>query len=272
MHLGSSESGPAMSEIEAVLGDPSASLMLGLLAVSQHDRPDLLARLLARLSELRSTLGRPHWLLVDEAHHFLPAEAELPDAASASAFPGAIFVTVEPRLLATGVLESINFLIMPGPSAADTIAQYCQITGCEAPPLSRPPGKDDAVFWDRATGDIVIGPAPEPVTEHQRHIRKYAEGNLSDERSFHFRGPENKLKLRAGNLMTFLDLADGVDDATWLFHLGRGEYSAWIRAVIGDDELADEVGAIEGGRAADPVETRALVRAAVERRYTAPAA
>ena len=44
-------------------------------------------------------------------------------------------------------------------------------------------------------------------------------------KSFYFRGPENALNLRAQNLMIFLQMAAGVDEATWLHHLHAGDYS-----------------------------------------------
>src|SRR5262249_60220279 len=81
--------------------------------------------------------------------------------------------------------------------------------------------------------------------ERRRHVRKYAQGELAEEQSFYFRGPEGKLKLRASNLMLFLQLADGVDDDTWLHHLRRGEYSRWFRDSIKDGELADEAAGAE---------------------------
>jgi hypothetical protein len=40
-----------------------------------------------------------------------------------------------------------------------------------------------------------------------------------------FQGPENKQNLRAQNLMTFIALADGIDDETWLHHLKQHDYS-----------------------------------------------
>ena len=43
------------------------------------------------------------------------------------------------------------------------------------------------------------------------------------------------------NLTLFLQIADGVDDATWLYHLGRGEYSSWVREHIKDAGLAEEL-------------------------------
>ena len=58
--------------------------------------------------------------------------------------------------------------------------------------------------------------------EHRRHSRKYAEGELPQDRSFYFRGPQGKLNLRAQNLMVFLQMAEGVDDETWLASSAQG--------------------------------------------------
>jgi hypothetical protein len=93
---------------------------------------------------------------------------------------------------------------------------------------------------------------------------------LPEDRSFFFRGSDNKLNLRAQNLILFLQLGDGVDDETWLHHLHAHDYSTWMRASIGDDELADEVQSIEDSDS-DPKESRKHLREAVEARYTLPA-
>jgi hypothetical protein len=101
-------------------------------------------------------------------------------------------------------------------------------------------------------------------------MRKYAEGELQPDRSFYFRGPEEKLNLRAQNLMTFLQLADGVDDETWVHHLRRGDYSGWFRAAIKDEPLAAAAARVERERSLSPVESRARIRALVEELYTSP--
>jgi hypothetical protein len=112
-----------------------------------------------------------------------------------------------------------------------------------------------------------------PRVEHKRHVRKYAEGELGPDKSFYFRGPEGRLNLRAQNLRLFLQVADGVDDDTWLHHLRQQDYSRWIRDALKDDDLADEVGRVEqtadATPALSPSESRALIRTAVETRYTA---
>ena len=76
-------------------------------------------------------------------------------------------------------------------------------------------------------------------------LRKYAEGDLGEDKSFYFRGPEGKLNLRAQNLLLFIQLAEGVDDDTWLHHLRQGDYARWFRDAIKDDALADEAARIE---------------------------
>lgn len=102
-------------------------------------------------------------------------------------------------------------------------------------------------------------------------MRKYAEGTLPEDRSFYFKGPEGKLRLRAQNLISFMDLADGVDDETWLYHLKRHEVSEWLRKAIRDDSIADEVAQIERQREIDANEARRRIRQLIEARYTLPA-
>ena len=102
-----------------------------------------------------------------------------------------------------------------------------------------------------------------------RHLRKYAEGDLGPN-SFFFRGPAAKMNLRAQNLTSFCELASGVDDDTWVFHLRRGDYSAWIAEIIRDDDLARDVSEIEQASHLAPLESRRLVRDAIDGRYMLP--
>lgn len=110
-----------------------------------------------------------------------------------------------------------------------------------------------------------------PRHERQGHSRKYAEGELGEDKSFYFRGPDGALNLRAQNLAFFLQIAVGIDDRTWLHHLRAGDYSQGLRDKIKDDELADEVARTEGDEALTPLESRRRIKEAIERRYTSPA-
>ncbi|MBV8887023.1 MAG: hypothetical protein JO235_23930 [Chroococcidiopsidaceae cyanobacterium CP_BM_RX_35] len=92
------------------------------------------------------------------------------------------------------------------------------------------------------------------------------------EKVHYFRGPNGKLNLRAQNLILFTQLAQGVDDETWLYHLRQGDYSRWFRSAIKDEELANEAAQIER-RATNTsaAESRDSIKAAIEQRYTLPA-
>ena len=68
-----------------------------------------------------------------------------------------------------------------------------------------------------------------------------------------------------------MQIADGVDDRTWLHHLHAGDYSRWLSDAVRDDELAAEVAEVESDRALDARESRARIKDAITRRYTAPA-
>jgi hypothetical protein len=145
----------------------------------------------------------------------------------------------------------------------------------EAPPggAAGPQESGEVLAWLR-------GPRAEPPfrlraepghTERRRHSRKYAEGELPPDRSFYFRGPEGKLKLRSSNLVVFLELAAGVDDDTWLHHLRQGDYSRWFREGIKDKGLAAEAEAVERREGLSAAASLEQIRQAVERRYTLPA-
>ncbi len=105
--------------------------------------------------------------------------------------------------------------------------------------------------------------------ERIRHRRKYAEGNLHWN-SFYFRGPDNRHALKAQNLVVFCQIAEGIDETTWTYHLRRGDYSRWFRTAIKDDYLADETEQVERRSDLEPGQTRQKIRELVNARYTLP--
>jgi hypothetical protein len=210
--------------------------------------------------------------VIDEAHHLLPASWEPGPAVLPESLDRLLFITVHPEMVARRALEAVNVVVAVGKSPRHTIEEFCRAVGESAPPVpSGDMGSDEVFYWSRKTGLACRLRLQLPRGERRRHIRKYAEGELPPERSFYFRGPEEKLNLRAQNLFLFLQLADGIDDATWLHHLRQGDYSRWFRVNIKDDELASEAATVESRRDLSPQESRAQIRAAIERHYTLPA-
>lgn len=130
----------------------------------------------------------------------------------------------------------------------------------------------DALVWKPATnaGPEIMRIAP-TEGDRRRHRRKYAEGELPLDRSFYFRGPAAQLNLRAQNLILFRQVAEGVDDATWLYHLREGDYSRWMETAIKDQLLAEAVRKVEQEFSLSAQDSRQRIADAIEERYTLPA-
>jgi HAD superfamily hydrolase (TIGR01484 family) len=254
--LGSPKGAPPASEVLDVLRKPGENIAINMLGIAVDHRPDYFAQLLPALADLRTRTGRPHWLVIDEAHHLLPAQWE---KAEAPLRPhGTLYVTVHASSVARAVIDTLDTLIVIGDNVDKTVRELCAVAKLPVPILA---------YRKLGTPRTLVVQTEPPKVERKRHSRKYMEGNLGKSRSFYFRGPDNKLNLKAHNLQLFVMLGDGVDEATWLYHAKLGEYSRWIRTEVKDEKLADEIEAIE--QLDGP--TREAVRAAIEKRYTLPA-
>lgn len=268
--LGGASRAPTLGEALEVLARPDRSLVLDLLAVPLADRPAFFQALLPRLQELRARTARPHWLVVDEAHHLLPADWQ-PDAqALPRALEGTLLVTVHPERVSPAALGAIDTVLAVGSDVRSTLEGFARaiapLGGEVAVPDVTPLPEGAGLHWSPGGEALPFRILP-PRDERHRHRRKYAAGSLPDELSFHFRGPDSRLNLRAQNLELFVQLAEGVDDATWLHHLRRGDYSTWMRSAIKDEELADAVAAVERG-GDHAAESRRRIRGVIEERYT----
>src|SRR6266700_2528727 len=271
--LGDKERAPTVAGALEVLEQPNRNVVVNLLGLGIDERPAFFSRLLPGLQDLRSRTGRPHWIVVDEAHHLLPASSELVSVTLPRTLSGMMLITVHPEHVAPAVLSSIDIVVAIGKSSDDTLRAFGEAVG--APPPATLPGTAGpgaALLWRRRpeARDPVWVRTLAPKSEHRRHVRKYATGELGEDKSFYFRGPAGQLNLRAQNLALFIQLAEGVDDETWLHHLQIQDYSRWFREAIKDEALASEAASVEEDTSLPPRESRALIRAAIERRYTLP--
>jgi hypothetical protein len=224
------------------------------------------------LSRLRAETARPHWLVIDEAHHLLPSAWNGVSLILPQEFAATILVTVQPDHVATEALQRVDYILALGSEADQVLASFCKAVGEPAPAAyGQSIDRGQALFWSRRSDELRIVLTIQPRQDRQRHSRKYAEGELGEDKSFYFRGPDGALNLRAQNLALFLQIAEGIDDGTWLYHLRAGDYSRWLRDKIKDSELADDVAQTEGDEALTPLESRGQIKEAIERRYTSPA-
>jgi HAD superfamily hydrolase (TIGR01484 family) len=271
--LGNNQRAPGVDEVLQLLENPETNAVVNLLGLRLEDRPSFFVGLLPRLQELRVQTGRPHWVVVDEAHHLLPWSWDAASLTLSQELTGMVFITVHPNQVAPAILSSVDTVVVVGESPEVALGAFSEVLGQRPPsvaPMTLQPG--EALVWSKQAGAAPFRVRITPSrSDRRRHRRKYAEGELGPDKSFYFRGPEGKLNLRAQNLVLFLQLAQGVDDATWLYHLRRGDYSRWFREAIKDETLATEAACVEGLANGSPDESRALIRAAIEQHYTLPA-
>jgi hypothetical protein len=250
---------PGADELRQLLRQPSARLVLNLSALTIPEKVTYATQALGVVAATRSSSGLPHWLIVDEAHHIAPAEGSSAVDLLRGAGESLALTTLSATLLAPEVRRLANLV------ASTDLRAFKEA-------LDRVP-KVGGTALERGEALLAAVNDTKPQArrfqvarrgvQHRRHLRKYAEGELPPDRSFYFRGPRGAMNLRAANLKRFCELAEGVDEATWAHHLARGDYSAWMREMIKDGELADEVAALENGAP----DARRRVLEAVRRRY-----
>jgi hydroxymethylpyrimidine pyrophosphatase-like HAD family hydrolase len=269
--IGSEQHAPASDELLQLL-ERFESTVVNLLGVTLADRPGVFAAALHDIQQLRARTGRPHWLILDEAHHLLPESWRPAPITIPQVLESAMLITVHPDHVSPAALAAVTTVLAVGPEPWQTINTFCAATG-EAPPAMSDDlqlDKLEVLAWFRGRSRPPFRVRVEPGSaERRRHRRKYAYGDIHD-KSFYFRGPEGKLNLRAQNLALFVQIAEGVDDQTWMHHLRQGDYSRWVRESIKDEKLAEEIRRVEV-QDVPTDRSRAQIKEAIEQKYTSAA-
>jgi hydroxymethylpyrimidine pyrophosphatase-like HAD family hydrolase len=258
---------PTPDELRQLLHQPRTSLVLNLSAMSRADKVAYATKALGAVAFVRSTTGLPHWLILDEAHHIAPADgspvAELLRAGAESLCMSTLDVTeLAPDIRGLpNVVAATELAAFTAATRAATSGRPPSIAG---PPLAQ---GEAAIAWLGAESRAQRFRVGKRRVQHRRHVRKYTEGELPPDRSFYFRGPAGALNLRAANLVRFIELAEGVDERTWAWHLRQQDYSAWARQQIKDDDLAGALAAVETADLS-PAESRRRALDEIRARYT----
>jgi hydroxymethylpyrimidine pyrophosphatase-like HAD family hydrolase len=260
---------PSVREIVGLLEQPGQSVVVNLLAVPIPDRPGFFAELLPQIAALATRYSRPHWLVVDEAHHLVPSAMDTRAVGLLGQVGSIMLITVHPEAVDPAVLGTLNTVLAVGGDPAGTIQEVARRNDARPPPADELDlGADQLALWRSADGRVEVVDLAPPEAEHRRHRRKYAVGTMSSDTSFYFRGPDERLNLRAHNLALFVQIGDGVDDETWLHHLRQGDYSRWLRDTVDDADLAAAIADVEQDEALPTEQTRERIRQLILDRYT----
>ena len=153
--FGTRENAPAPAEVLTALDQPDVQSVVCLAAVPARDRPAFVEKLLWPLKGLRERTGRPHWILVDDAHDVLPAATRAEDAPGAAA-ENTIYVTTSPSALAPDVLGSVFGIVACGANANAMFDAFIKATGDAHPPMpKRAQRSNEALVWFRGSEQSV---------------------------------------------------------------------------------------------------------------------
>jgi hydroxymethylpyrimidine pyrophosphatase-like HAD family hydrolase len=165
--IGSNERPPGIAEVLELLRKPAVHAAVCLTGVPMQDRPGFLAALLPRLQEMRSRSGRPHWIVIDEAHHLFPASSQPAPLALPRDLGGVLLVTAHPDRVSPAVVEAVDTVLAAGDRPEETLRPFgktppvrlaegevlCWSNG-QIEPLHLVPGKAQGQRDRRAEGDL----------------------------------------------------------------------------------------------------------------------
>jgi HAD superfamily hydrolase (TIGR01484 family) len=185
---GSPDHVPSLDECVQLICKPATNAVINLLGLKLEDRPAFFLSLFARVSEVRARTGRPHLLIVDEAHHVLPANWQPAQVHMPERLDGVLLVSVSPALVAKSVLQSIDTLIVLGEKPQEMLREFAAANHLKMQTEVQPLAPGTALLWSKVlqTPPLLVHLEPSR-TERRRHLRKYAEGELPPDRSFYFR-------------------------------------------------------------------------------------
>jgi HAD superfamily hydrolase (TIGR01484 family) len=132
--LGSPSRPPTANEVVKLFRGADKSGVVNLSGLQASDRLPFLKDLTPKLTELRSTLGHPHWIAVDETQNLLPADVAasefLPLVGSGASV---LHITERPKLVAREVLLSTTLVIALGSAGRELLQEFGQVSGVTSP-------------------------------------------------------------------------------------------------------------------------------------------
>lgn len=249
--------------------DPQACVVLDLSTLPQARKVELMETGLELLREWRRRRGMPHWVILDEAHYSLHLDG-VADRALGIEDKGFCLVTYRASRLRESVLKATDVFLFASTTAVEELDFLRPLLdGLSADAASvvstlpnLPLGEFLLIRTEGAGARVQTFVAAPRLTSHVRHLRKYAEGRLPDDRCFFFRTPDGRLAATAESLGGFLHAVTRVGEEVLRFHAARGDFSRWLLDVFADRELGRQLAKIERRWGRDEIRD---LRHAVER-------
>jgi hypothetical protein len=230
-------------------GNLGASVIADLSALPHARKVDVIEAGLRAIGDLRRRLGRPHWVLLDEAHYSLHRGGVAEEALDIED-RGFCLVTYLPSWLRERVVKAMDVYLLSRVTTPEELA----FLSASLPGIASSGDWPGTMLPRLPRGRFVaVQPTPSGVpmaltfvaaareTMHVRHVKKYADSQVAPERRFFFRDHGGRVVAAAQSLHGFRHAAIAVPDDVLGYHAGRGDFSRWVRDVFTDRELARQL-------------------------------
>ena len=95
------------------LVDRMYNAVVNLVGVAIDSRPEVASEMLRRLSDVRAAKGRPHWFVIDEAHHVFPSDVPAQNTLLAEPPGTSLMITVHPDHVRKEALGTVVLVVRP---------------------------------------------------------------------------------------------------------------------------------------------------------------
>jgi hypothetical protein len=251
---------PPPRMVVTLLEAVTVSVVLDLSSYPVARRDDYVAELVRALRPMREHRFRPHWIVLEEAQHFLPPNGNKVSSALVPmlAQGGWAFVSYRPDRLVGEVLAALDHCILTRLRDAEA-AQALRQTDNQIPEVSLadiPRGH----AWLCGQRVARLRPNARRVP-HIRHLYKYLDTPLPKHKRFRFRDDQRFLGVEAASLLEFLQCLRDLPIESLAYHQARGDFARWVKSGLGDGILADHLRKL----AQRSLEGKALREALVQR-------
>jgi hypothetical protein len=225
--------------------DPAACVVADLSALAHPDKVQRIEESLAAIRDLRRRLGRPHWVVLDEAHYSLYPSG-IPPAAAGLDDKGFCLLTYKPSWLAPEILHAFDVLVLGRTANPEELDRLRAILADRAdqivPTLADlPVGEFVLVEPNQPDANPVTFATSARQTPHVRHLRKYADASVPADRRFVFRTPDGRELAAADSLTRFREIVPTLPPAVLGHHAARGDFSRWVQDVFSDRALGAQI-------------------------------
>lgn len=246
---------PPVEQILTLIEYTQLSLILDLSIYTLEEKKAYITSFLQGLKSLRAKHGKPHCLLIDEAHYFCPFEGGKLSGLIAEEMKegGVALVSYRPSLLAPNILDLVdNWMItqIKDPAELDFLTKKMSLP-CNNPAIEKIPNLNPGksfIYLDKAfhkkddTPSIMEYKTFQRVTQHVRHLHKYLRAPLPASKQFYFniQGSYKGLK-SAASLWEFSEAIKQLPLSSIQYHLQHKHFEKWLTKVLHDKELSRKI-------------------------------